>query len=118
MKIKTTLAILVLGATVLGVGCSSNRNCCRPPPPAGQAGGPGCPGMKGHRPPPPSLLMQALDVNHDGIVDSNEIANASAELKTLDKNGDGQLTPYELRPACPPQKGGSDKPPGPPPGNQ
>ncbi|MGD0351083.1 MAG: EF-hand domain-containing protein [Verrucomicrobiota bacterium] len=121
MKIKTTLAILALGATVLGVGCSANSNCCRPPPPAGQAGGPRGPGMKGHRPPPPSPLMQALDVNHDGIIDSNEIVNASAELKTLDKNGDGQLTPDELRPARPPQNGGpesgNDKPVGPPPGN-
>ena len=115
MKIKTTLAMLALGATALGVGCSSNRNCCCPPPHAGQAGGPG---MKGHHPPPPSPLMQALDVNHDGVIDADEIANASAELKTLDKNGDGKLTPDELRPACPPQKGGSDKPPGPPPGNQ
>jgi len=65
--------------------------------------------------------MQALDVNHDGIIDSNEIVNASAELKTLDKNGDGQLTPDELRPARPPQNGGpesgNDKPVGPPPGN-
>ena len=65
--------------------------------------------------------MQALDVNHDGIIDSNEIANASAELKTLDKNGDGQLTPDELRPPGPPQKGGpeagNDKPVGPPPGH-
>jgi hypothetical protein len=51
---------------------------------------------------PPSPLMMALDVNHDGIIDSNEIANASSELKTLDKNGDGQLTPDELHPAHPP----------------
>jgi hypothetical protein len=122
MKIKTTLAILALGATVLGVGCSSNRNCCRPPPQAGQAGGPGGPGMKGHRP-PPSPLMQALDVNHDGVIDADEIANAPAALKTLDKNGDGKLTPDELCPARLPRKGGppesgNDKPPGPPPGNQ
>jgi len=48
-------------------------------------------------------------VNHDGIIDSNEIANASAELKTLDKNGDGQLTPDELRPP---------RPSGPPPGDR
>ena len=123
MKIKTTLAMLALGATVLGVGCSSDRNCCCPPSPVGQAGGPGGPGMKGHRPPPPSPLMQAIDVNHDGVIDADEIANASAELKTLDKNGDGKLTPDELRPVCPPQKGGppesgNNKPPGPPPGDK
>jgi hypothetical protein len=77
--------------------------------------------MKGHRP-PPSPLMQALDTNHDGVIDADEIANAPAALKTLDKNGDGKLTPDELRPARPPQKGGpesgNDKPPGPPPGSQ
>src|ERR1039458_4295892 len=102
MKIKTTLAILALGATVLGVGCSSNMKGCRPPP---------------------SPLMQALDVNHDGVIDADEIANAPAALKTLDKNGDGKLTPDELCPARLPRKGGppesgNDKPPGPPPGNQ
>ncbi|HSY42925.1 MAG TPA: hypothetical protein VK811_03380 [Candidatus Acidoferrum sp.] len=76
--------------------------------------------------PPPSPLVKALDVNGDGIIDSNEIANASAELLTLDKNHDGQLTPDEYRPHRPhhhmdgPPGGGDssdDGPPGPPPGN-
>ena len=43
----------------------------------------------------------ALDANHDGIIDSNEIANASAALKSLDKNGDGQLTADEYLPPLP-----------------
>jgi Ca2+-binding EF-hand superfamily protein len=43
----------------------------------------------------------ALDTNHDGIIDSNEIANASAALLTLDKNGDGKLTPDEYLPPLP-----------------
>ena len=34
----------------------------------------------------------ALDANHDGVISADEIANAPAVLKTLDKNGDGQLT--------------------------
>ena len=38
----------------------------------------------------------ALDANHDGVIDANEIANAPAALKTLDKNGDGKLTPDEF----------------------
>ena len=46
-------------------------------------------------------LMQALDANGDGIIDEAEIANASAALKKLDKNGDGKLTPDELRPPRP-----------------
>ncbi|HTS16110.1 MAG TPA: EF-hand domain-containing protein [Verrucomicrobiae bacterium] len=52
-------------------------------------------GMDGHRPPAPAIV-RALDANHDGVIDSNEIANASAALKTLDKNGDGKLTPDEF----------------------
>jgi len=61
---------------------------------------------------PPSPLMEALDANHDGVIDANEIANASAALKALDKNGDGKLTLDELRPPRP--QGGNRQ--GPPPG--
>jgi len=64
-----------------------------PPPPDGQTGG--------HHRPPPLPIMEALDVNHDGVIDSNEIANASVALKTLDKNGDGRLTQDEYMPARP-----------------
>ncbi|MGZ4984165.1 MAG: hypothetical protein ACXV9Q_08695, partial [Chthoniobacterales bacterium] len=49
-----------------------------------------------HRPPPP--IIEALDLNHDGIISADEIAKAPESLKKLDKNGDGQLTPDELRP--------------------
>ena len=42
-----------------------------------------------------------LDVNHDGIIDANEIANASAQLLTLDKNGDGVLMTNEYLPPLP-----------------
>ena len=66
---------------------------------------------RGHWPPPPPLLV-ALDTNHDGVIDAGEIANASAALKSLDKNGDGQLTPDELRP---PPPSGTNQPPLPPP---
>ncbi|HTR42967.1 MAG TPA: hypothetical protein VMH87_15240 [Pseudomonadales bacterium] len=72
--------------------------------------------------PPPSPLVEALDVNQDGVIDANEIANAPAELLTLDKNGDGQLTPNEYRPHRPPgpppgsDDSSNDGPPGPPPG--
>jgi Ca2+-binding EF-hand superfamily protein len=44
-------------------------------------------------------LLAALDADHDGIVSAAEIANAPATLRTLDKNGDGQLTEDEVRPA-------------------
>ena len=92
----------------------------------GQDGPPGGPDQVGpgfghgrHHPPIPAIV-RALDVNHDGIIDSNEIANASAELLTLDKNGDGKLTRDEYmgkRPGRPPQDGagGNDGPPNGPP---
>lgn len=43
----------------------------------------------------------ALDANGDGIIDASEIANAPAALRTLDKNGDGKLTPDEHLPHRP-----------------
>ena len=66
-------------------------------PPGGGPGNHGGPG----RPHPPFPLIGALDANHDHVIDSNEIANASAALLTLDKNGDGKLTPDEYLPPLP-----------------
>ncbi|HTI73112.1 MAG TPA: phospholipid-binding protein, partial [Candidatus Limnocylindria bacterium] len=54
----------------------------------------------------------ALDLNHDGVIDADEIAQASASLKKLDKNGDGKLTPDELRPPRPAGPGGPGGPGG------
>jgi hypothetical protein len=83
MKITTILALtLALGASTALV--------------QGQPGGPGGPPGGGRFPMPP--IIKALDVNGDGTIDSNEIANASAELLTLDKNGDGKLSAEELKP--------------------
>ena len=59
---------------------------------------PGGPGGPGHRPAP---FVAALDVNKDGVIDATELANASAVLAKLDKNGDGQITLDELRPQRP-----------------
>jgi hypothetical protein len=65
------------------------------PPPDGTNGvaGPRGPGRGMRRIPP---IFAALDTNHDGMIDASEIANASAALKTLDKDGTGQLTVREL----------------------
>ena len=106
-NLKLMLTVLALGASAFLVGAQDNNND-GPPPGGGNAGGPGGfggPGGPGgprgfHRPPPLPIVL-ALDTNHDGIIDSNEIANASAALLTLDKNGDGKLTPDEYMPPLP-----------------
>jgi EF hand len=112
MKIKNQimLTILALGASAF-IASAQDTNAVPDGP---------SPGRHGHHPPDP--LMLALDTNHDGVIDADEIANASAALIMLDKNGDGKLTRDELRPPRPPQDGGPDSgegpPPGPPPGDQ
>jgi Ca2+-binding EF-hand superfamily protein len=45
-----------------------------------------------------SPAFQALDADHDGTISASELANATAALKGLDKNGDGKLTDDEVRP--------------------
>jgi len=116
-KMKMMLAIMTIGATALAA--SAQDDGTNAPPPGGpDQGGPGFGGGRHH--PPLPAIVRALDVNHDGNIDSNEIANASAELLTLDKNGDGKLTRDEYmgkRPGRPPQDGagGNDGPPNGPP---
>lgn len=51
--------------------------------------------------PPPGRfnpIFAALDTNGDGVIDAQEIANAAASLKKLDRNGDGKITEDEVRP--------------------
>lgn len=50
----------------------------------------------GRRPPFP--LQLALDANSDGVIAGEEMNNAPAALRKLDKNNDGQLTEAEMRP--------------------
>jgi hypothetical protein len=51
-------------------------------------------------------LMVALDADRNGEISAEEIKNAAAALKKLDKNGDGKLTRDELRPEFPAGAGG------------
>ena len=50
---------------------------------------------QGHLPMPMmrlSPILAVIDANQDGSISAEELANAPARLKTLDKNGDGMLT--------------------------
>src|ERR1035438_722701 len=97
IKTKIMLTMLALGASAFIASAQDDNDG---PPAGGGSGGQGGPG--GHHRPPPLPIVIVLDVNHDGIIDSNEIANASAALLTLDKNGDGVLTTNEYLPPMPP----------------
>ncbi len=101
MKTKMTVAVMG-GHRHFGAGgqCPGQQSIARRPPDGG--GGQ----RMGGRPPLPAIV-RALDANHDGVIDSNEIANASAALKTLDKNGDGKLTPDEFMGPRPQRHGGN-----------
>ncbi|HSH95375.1 MAG TPA: hypothetical protein VK968_14625 [Roseimicrobium sp.] len=65
---------------------------------AQDAGKPSPEGPRGQGRRPMMPIITALDANKDGVIDATEIANAAAALKTLDKNGDGQLTVDEIMP--------------------
>ena len=116
---KFTTAMLAIGAMGLsawmltaqdnGQGQGQPPDGQRPPRRGpGRPGGPGGEG-EGQRRFPPPPLVGALDANHDGVIDETEIANASAALRTLDKNGDGKLTMDEIMPR-PPQGPGNHGP--------
>ncbi len=47
---------------------------------------------------PPSPIIAALDADEDGEISAEEMANAVAALKKLDKNSDGKLTREEFSP--------------------
>jgi len=85
---KTILVLLSLCAAAFPLAAQdSGPPGQNGPPPDGGSGD-----RHAHRPPPLPALIRALDTNDDGILDAGEIANASAALKTLDRQGTGQLT--------------------------
>jgi hypothetical protein len=61
--------------------------------------GKGAPGRGASLPTP--ALVDALDLNHDGVLDAGELGKAAASLQALDLNGDGRLDPEEFRPPAP-----------------
>jgi hypothetical protein len=58
-------------------------------------------GRPPHRPPPPWMV---LDTDGDGVISADEIEAAATALKSLDHDGDGQLTRAELGPPPPPPR--------------
>ncbi len=121
MKTAAFLLTLTLGATLCVL--QAQEGTPRPGGPGGPGGqrppgretGPGGPGAQrggpgGQRPMNP--IIEALDINKDGVIDADEIAKASESLKKLDKNGDGKITADEFRPQRPGGQGGPGGPRG------
>ena len=108
---RILIATLALGLASTTALLAQNGNR----PEGGREGRPeGRPG--GGRPMMP--LVQALDANGDGVIDEDEIKNAVAALKALDKNNDGKLTREEYMgmrrgPGGPGGPGGQGGPGGP-----
>jgi hypothetical protein len=116
MKKKIAPFLMALALTLPAlISTAQDADTPRPPrgprPPQREGAGPAGPGEPGQRPMPP--LIAALDTNHDGVIDAEEIANASAALRKLDQNGDGKLTMDELRPPRPDGAPSSDGQPRP-----
>lgn len=120
MKNKLIILAITIAASATFVTAQGDKPP-RPPGsegrPGGREGGPGGqggPGGPGGRMNP---IVEALDLNKDGIIDADELAKASESLKKLDKNNDGKLTEDEFRPQRPAGQGGPDgrgqgRPPG------
>lgn len=88
---RSTMAVLLLAAFAAIVNWSAAQS------PQSGPGGPPNSGPGGFRP-PPFPLMQALDSNGDGQLSPDEIKNSSKSLMSLDTNSDGRLSSDELRP--------------------
>lgn len=72
--------------------------------------------QRGDRQPPPvPPLIAIFDTNHDKVLSAEEIQAAADSLGKLDHNGDGKITPEELRLPPPDREKQPKRPPGKPP---
>lgn len=101
--LKLATSLLCLGALAVYAQTEDGKTRPEGKPDRGPGGGGHPPG--GRMPPP---IIKALDANGDMEISAEEIANASKALLTLDKNGDGKLTPDEI---FPPRPDGGGRPP-------
>lgn len=92
---KSSLAALVLATLACSASLSAQETRPEGRPPEGERGERG---ERGPQQPRRDPIVVALDANSDGVIDAAELADATANLKKLDKNGDGQLTLDEIRP--------------------
>lgn len=106
---RTTLWIallaLALQATTSFAQSESRPRPDRPDRPQRQPGERPARGPAGHP------MMAALDANRNGVIDTDEIANARRALLELDSDGDGRLTREEIRPARPEGRSGQGQRP-------
>lgn len=114
MKTRLLLTTLIVGTAVSSLMAQDGRPQQGRPPgnrqqfnQQGGAGGSenGGPGMQGGQRPPSIPVVETLDTNKNRVIDAEEITNATASLKKLDKNGDGKLTPDEFMPPRPSGQG-------------
>ena len=90
MKTSNFMAALIATATIATIASAQ--------PPRGQG--------RGHDGPPPSHpIVDAIDQNQDHEISAEEIANASKNLLSLDKNNDGILNADDLGHMGPPHSG-------------
>lgn len=114
MKTRIVFAIATTLVVALGVAIAQQRGgpeAVRGGQDMMMRGGPHG-GHGGHHhppgPPPPNPVLVVLDADRDRTLSADEIAGATEALLTLDANGDGELTPNELRPPPPPPPGEGD----------
>lgn len=94
----------LLAAALCGLFCLTSVIGQEPPNRPGPQDGPGPggpPRMRDGMRPPPNPIVEALDADRDHTISADEIHAAAEALKSLDRNGDGELSEEEFHPMPP-----------------